>query len=106
MSLFQIVQNKILLVALIVFAVMLFACLFRAIRGPLVGDRLVAVNMMGTIVIVMIAMLAIMFSQGYLVDISIIYAMMSFLAVVVLAQIYIGIYEEKNKDNHDDEEDM
>ncbi|MDO4965302.1 MAG: monovalent cation/H+ antiporter complex subunit F [Lachnospiraceae bacterium] len=104
MSLYQVAQNYILLGALIVFAIMLFACLIRAVKGPLVGDRIVAINMMGTIVIVMIAMLAIMLSEGYLVDISIIYAMMSFLAVIVLSKIYIGIYEEKKYDSHDEED--
>ena len=63
--------------------------------------------MMGTIVIVMIASLAIMMSEGYLADISLIYAMMSFLAVIVLAKIYIGVYEEKKKnfEDYDDEEE-
>ena len=34
---------------LIILAVMLMLCLLRAIKGPRVADRLVAVNMMGTI---------------------------------------------------------
>lgn len=98
MQAIQNIQNNILLFILIVQAVLLFACLVRAVLGPSVADRLVAVNMMGTIVIVMIASLAIMLGEGYLVDISIIYAMMSFLAVIVLAKIYIGVYEEKKYD--------
>lgn len=101
------IQNKILLIVLIIMAIMLFACLVRAVKGPSVADRLVAVNMMGTIVIVMIASFAIMMSEGYLADISLIYAMMSFLAVIVLAKIYIGVYEEKKKnfEDYDDEEE-
>lgn len=104
MEMIQTIQNNILLVILIILAIMLFACLIRAILGPQVADRLVAVNMMGTIVIVMIAALAVKLSEGYLVDICIIYAMMSFLAVIVLAKIYIGVYEEKKygKDSKED----
>ena len=98
MQAIQNIQNNILLFILIVQAVLLFACLVRAVLGPSVADRLVAVNMMGTIVIVMIAALAVKLSEGYLVDICIIYAMMSFLAVIVLAKIYIGVYEEKKYD--------
>jgi len=97
-------QNNILLIVLIILALMLFACLIRAVKGPSVADRLVAVNMMGTIVIVMIATLAVKLSEGYLADISLIYAMMSFLAVIVLAKIYIGVYEER-KNNFTDESD-
>ncbi len=84
---------------LILLAIMLFACLIRAIRGPRVADRLVAVNMMGTMVMVMIAVLALLLQEGYLVDICLIYAMISFLAVVVISKVYIGIYEEMQHEN-------
>ena len=70
--------------------VMLLLCLIRAVRGPRVADRLVAVNMMGTMVMVMIAILALLMKEGYLVDICIIYAMISFLAVIVLTKVLYG----------------
>ena len=76
-------------------AVLLIFCLIRAGKGPRIADRLVAVNMMGTLVMVMIALLAVLKGQGYLVDICLIYAMISFLAVVVLSRIYIGVYREE-----------
>ena len=82
-------------VVLIVLAVLLFLCLIRAIKGPRVADRLVAVNMMGTMVMVMITVLALLLKESYLLDIGLIYAMVSFLAVVMLSKVYIGIYEEK-----------
>ena len=72
--------------ALVFLGVMLLLCLIRAVRGPRVADRLVAVNMMGTMVMVMIAILALLMKEGYLVDICIIYAMISFLAVIVLTK--------------------
>ena len=77
-----------------VLAVMLVLCLTRAVIGPRIADRLIAVNMMGTIVMVGIALLAVLKGQGYLVDICLIYAMISFLAVVVLTRIYTGVYRE------------
>ncbi len=83
--------------ALIFLAVMVVLCLLRAIIGPRVTDRIVAVNMTGTMVIVIIAILAVMLEEGYLTDICLIYAMMSFLAVVLLAKVYTGIYLEKKE---------
>ena len=83
--------------ALVFLGVMLLLCLIRAVRGPRVADRLVAVNMMGTMVMVMIAILALLMKEGYLVDICIIYAMISFLAVIVLTKVYMGVYREKKK---------
>ena len=77
-----------------ILAVMLLLCLIRAVIGPRIADRLVAVNMMGTMVMVSIALLAVVKDQGYLVDICLIYALISFLAVVVLTRIYTGVYRE------------
>ncbi len=82
---------------LIIMALFLLALLLRAIRGPRIADRIVAVNMMGSITIVMIVILSQLLGENYLVDISLIYAMVSFLAVVVISKVYIGIYEEKRQ---------
>ena len=97
--------NLLFTVVLAVLGVLLFLCLLRAILGPRIADRVVGINMIGTIVILMIAILALMLGEGYLVDIAIIYAMLSFLAVVVLAKIYIGVYRAqrvKEEEQNDD----
>ena len=78
--------------ALIFLALMTFFCLIRAVKGPRTADRIVAVNMMG---MVMIAILALLLKEGYLVDICLIYAMISFLAVIVLTKVYMGVHSEK-----------
>ncbi|MCD7818035.1 MAG: monovalent cation/H+ antiporter complex subunit F [Lachnospiraceae bacterium] len=83
--------------ALIFLAVVLVLCLIRAIIGPRVANRVVAVNMMGTIVMVIIAILTLMLQEGYLADICLIYAMISFLAVIVLTKVYMGVYLEKKE---------
>lgn len=93
-------------IILIVLAVMLILCLIRAIIGPRIADRLVAVNMMGTMVMVIISTLAVVMEEGYLVDICLIYAMISFLAVVVLTKVYTGVYlEAKDKKQRGAEKD-
>lgn len=90
--------SYVLTIALIIFAILAFACLIRSIIGPSVADRLMAVNMLGTMVIVMIAILTVMLKEGFLADICIIYAMISFLAVIVLTKVYIGTYVQKGED--------
>ena len=40
--------------SLVVLAILLFLCLIRAIRGPRISDRIVAVNMMGTLIVIII----------------------------------------------------
>ncbi len=88
------IYQKMYISVLLILAIMLFVCLIRAVRGPRVADRLVAVNMMGTMVMVMIAVLALLLDEGFLVDICLIYALVSFLAVTVFTKVYIGVYEE------------
>jgi multicomponent Na+:H+ antiporter subunit F len=78
--------------ALLILGALMIACLVRAILGPRIADRLVSINMTGTIAIMIIALLSVMLNEGYLLDIAIIYAMLSFLAVVVLVKVFIGIY--------------
>ena len=96
--------NLLFTVVLAVLGVLLFLCLLRAIHGPRIADRVVGINMIGTIVIMMIAILSLMLGEGYLVDIAIIYAMLSFLAVVVLAKIYIGVYLARKAKEGDENE--
>jgi len=91
------VYNIFLTGLLIILAVLVVLCLIRAIIGPRIADRIVAVNMMGTMVIVIIAILALMLGEGYLADICLIYAMISFLAVIVLTKVYMGVYLEKKE---------
>ena len=82
-------------IILIVLAVMLVLCLIRAVIGPRIADRLVSVNMMGTMIMCIIVILGVILDEGYLADIELIYAMISFLAVVVLTKVYAGVYLEQ-----------
>ena len=82
---------------LIILALLVILCLVRAIIGPRIADRIVSVNMMGTMVSVIIAVLTVMLGEGYLADICIIYAMISFLAVIVLTKVYMGVYLEQKE---------
>jgi len=83
--------------ALVVIGALLLACLIRAIRGPRIADRVIAVNMMGTLIVITICILSFLMDEGYLADIAMIYTMLSFLAVVLLTKVYMGIYREKHR---------
>lgn len=91
------ISGSVLTVIPIILAVMMLICLIRAIKGPRTADRIVAINMMGTLTMVIIAVLAVKMDEGYLVDICLIYAMISFLAVTLLAKVYMGVYAERKK---------
>ncbi len=82
-------------VALSVLAVGILLAMIRAIKGPRIADRVVAVNMIGTMTMLTIAILAMALNQSYLLDVCLIYVMISFLAVVVLSKIYITVHLDK-----------
>ena len=82
---------------LVCLSVLTLFCLFRAIQGPRIADRIVSINMICTLTMTMICILAAMLGEGYLVDVALIYALLGFLAVVVLCKIYTGIYRERKQ---------
>lgn len=80
--------------AAIVLTVTILITFFRTLIGPRMSDRVVAVNMMGTQGICLIAVLTLRLQESWLVDIAIIYAMFSFLAVLVLTKMDISVYRQ------------
>ena len=91
------VYNILYTVALGMIGILVIACLIRAIRGPRIADRVIAANMTGTLIVIIICILSFVMDEGYLVDIAMIYTMLSFLAVVLLTKVYMGIYREKHR---------
>ena len=92
---YETVYHGFLLTCMIVTAALIILCLIRAVLGPRLTDRVTAVNMIGTMTIVEIAMFALYLRESYLFDVCLIYAMISFLAVVILTKIYGGAYQER-----------
>lgn len=85
---------------MIVYSVLVVMVLVRAVVGPRVADRLMAINMVGTIGIFLMAVISVFIGEDYLLDISIIYAMISFLSVVILTKVYMGVHEENVLKKH------
>jgi multicomponent Na+:H+ antiporter subunit F len=64
----------------------LFPLLVRLVRGPTPWDRLLAYNSASNRVTVSLALSSVVWSQGFLLDVAIVYATLSFLGVVILAR--------------------
>ena len=91
------IYNVLYTAALVIIGLLIIVCLIRAIRGPRIADRVIAANMIGTLVVITVCILSFVMNEGYLVDIAMIYTMLSFLAVVLLTKVYMGIYREKHR---------
>jgi len=81
--------------ALLVIGAALIAALIRTIRGPRMADRLMGVNMAGTLTIMGMLLLSRLLDQDWLLDVALIYAMISFVAVVVLTRIFVTAHMER-----------
>ena len=81
--------------ALLVLTVLTLFCLARCVLGPRISDRVLAINQIGTITVIMVALTVLLLGESYLADIAMLYAMLSFLAVIVLSKVYQGIYYER-----------
>ncbi|MDO4492567.1 MAG: monovalent cation/H+ antiporter complex subunit F [Clostridia bacterium] len=84
------------LVCLVVFLVFAF---LRAVRGPRMADRILGINMLGSLSTAAIAVLAVLLDQSWLLDVCLIYCMISFLAVVVLAKVSIASHKEGEEED-------
>ena len=89
------VFNSILLGCMLIIGLFILIAIFRSFLGPRMTDRIIAVNMIGTFTISIIAMLTVFLKEEYLADVCLIYAMISFLSVVLLCKIWMGVYNEK-----------
>ena len=87
------------IIALMALALGLLFALLRAIRGPRIADRIMGINMIGTMVSVTLAILSVWLRQSWLLDVCILYAMISFLGVVVLAKVCIAA--KRQEADHD-----
>lgn len=109
MSVLDLYAPKVMLIALLVLAVCIAVAFFRALIGPRTSDRIVAGNMIGSMTILLIAILTVMKKESWLVDVAIVYALLSFLAVVVYTRLDLGAnrkWRRSQSDKENEEEDV
>ncbi len=78
-----------MLVAAALLVVLAIAMFYRALKGPTTQDRLLAVNVLGTNTVVILALLAAGFGEPSFLDIAIIYALLNFLMSVAISKFSV-----------------
>lgn len=74
------------LVALAMLATMALA-LVRALKGPTIYDRILAVNVFGTKTVLLVALVAYISGNFDLIDVALVYALVNFIAVVAVLKL-------------------
>ncbi len=78
-------MTKILTFAVLFLAITIIGSIYRAIKGPSAADRLIAINVIGTKTIILILMISILLQETFFVDVALVYALISFVATIVIA---------------------
>jgi multicomponent Na+:H+ antiporter subunit F len=71
--------------------------LFRLLFGPSNADRIVSADALSLIATIVLVLLALVFNSIFYLDVAMIYAVLSFVGIVVLAQLL----ESKNRKGED-----
>ena len=74
-------------VAAVAILVTIGLALLRALLGPTVYDRILAVNMIGTKTVLLIAVFAFLSGRTDILDIALIYALINFIGVVAVLKL-------------------
>lgn len=77
---------NLILASSIFLSVLIVLSIYRALKGPTVPDRVIAINLMTTLVIAIIGLLAYYFNQTSFIDVAILYAMIGFLMTVAVVK--------------------
>ena len=67
---------------LIIFAVLL--ALYRGVKGPTIYDRVLAVNVIGTKTVVLLAIIGFINERPHFLDIALVYALINFIATIAI----------------------
>lgn len=80
-------MNAVLIVtALAILATMALA-LVRALLGPSVFDRIVAVNVFGTKTVLLVALIVYITGHDDLIDVALVYALTNFIAIITVLKL-------------------
>ena len=77
-------MTDIALYAISIMAVLLGAALalYRALKGPRTVDRVLAVNVLGTKTVIVIALVGFLYGRPHFLDLALIYALINFIATI------------------------
>ena len=76
----------------LIFALLLCCgcCLYRIAQGPYAADRMVAIDILGTVVVGFVAIIMAITQKAYLLDIAMVWALVSFIGTLALAKYLVG----------------
>lgn len=90
-------------IVLVMLLLLIGAALIRSVLRKGGTDRILSVNMISTMVISAVAILSVKLGESYLCDVALIYAMISFLSVLMLTSMSTPAHSSRRKFYHEQE---
>lgn len=90
------IEQMVLLVAMIAIAIMMILTLILSIIGPRFTDRLIFVCAINTEVNAILCILVVYLAKGYIIDFALVYGLIGFTAIVILAKLKLKQYLEEH----------
>lgn len=81
--------DELLLGAAAIFVVLAIVVLYRAVWGPTMQDRVLAVNVLGTNTVIILALLSAALDVPSFLDIALVYALLNFLMSVAISKFTV-----------------
>jgi multicomponent Na+:H+ antiporter subunit F len=81
--------EEILLAAALGFVLTSLVSVYRIIRGPTMPDRVIAINVVGSNVVIVIALLAAAIGEPGALDIALVYALLNFLLSIAISKFSV-----------------
>jgi multicomponent Na+:H+ antiporter subunit F len=72
-----------------IFVLLAIMMLYRVIQGPTMQDRVLAVNVLGTNTVVILALLAAGLDEPWFLDIALVYALLNFLMTIAISKFTV-----------------
>lgn len=77
--------NNLLIFSTVFLSFTIILCTIRAIKGPSLADRLIAINVIATKTVVLLSIISFVLKETYFLDVVLVYALISFIASIVIS---------------------
>ncbi|GAU79613.1 monovalent cation/H+ antiporter complex subunit F [Fusibacter sp. 3D3] len=79
-------MDKFYLFVVIFLGITIGLCMYRVVKGPTKGDRIIGINIISTKTIVIIATVSFLLKESYFIDVVLVYALIAFIGSYAVAR--------------------
>lgn len=84
-------MNIFLMGVVIIVITNILVCLYRATKGPTIQDRVLAINIIGSKVLIVLVLMAVIFKNSIYLDVAILLVLLNFIVTIVISR-YLEVY--------------